>query len=369
MSESAKKEFRELQRLIRQKGYKVVPGRGGHVKILDSKGRKVIDENGPLILSSSPGDFRARDLAAARLIRAGVLERKDLPWQPEKPKGLLLGDAADNGKKSKAEQARDRREEERRKVADENRSRHERTQEVRARLEPIITRLGGWGKRGLVGELGSVVFHHSKGAPWGFPSVQAARANATSLRKGGTLSDDRLTCWLGLLDTLEGAPLLREAWFDMVRAARGLPPRSQPVVAEMPGSVVEGGLNAPPARVLLTPETGALAAELERQYSTPRWGRAYPDEPNPLLQLQADGGLRWLCEFTNDDLLELGRALGFFEGLAVQLSVFEGQELVEPALARLRQLFEHITEARFRALAGKEAGAVRSPEPAKEAQP
>jgi hypothetical protein len=351
MSESAKKEFKELRKIIQRKGYKCVPGSGGgHVKILDPKGRRVIDENGPVILSTTPSDYRARDLAVARLIRAGVLTDKDLPWKPQKPK-LLLGEP-DEEKLSRDEQLARAKQAERDVIKGEQRTRQERTQEIRARLEPLLTTLGGWTKRGMIGEMADVAYHHNKGTAWGFPSVQAARANATSLRRGGTLSEDKATCWLGLLDTLEeaaGRNKLREAWFDLVRAARGLPPRTQPVVAYTAPTAVDA---SGPAKVLLQPEGGELVAEMEEQYGNgDRWSKRYSNESNPLLELHREGGVRWIYEFTDHEYSELSRALGFFEGLAVQLSMFDGQELVEPALARLRTLIEKVGEARFRELA------------------
>lgn len=364
MSDSAKKEFREIIAIVRKKGFKVVPG-SGHYKIVDvngklgAKGTKVRDEHGPVVISSSPGDFRARDLLAARLVRAGILEDKDLPWKPMKKKGadgILLGDPEPE-KPERLTQAQA----ERRKRDGDNRTRHEKTQQIKGELEPIITRLGGWTKRGLIGELATVVYHHSKDSPWGFKSEATAKASAANLRKGGTLSDDHATCWEGLLMTLAAADMegtLRETWFDLVRLARGLPPRSQPIPAYRPGTAVGQERSTP----VFPRDTGALVRDMEEQYGGRRERPSWPEgEEHPVLALHEDGGVRWPVEFTIDDLNSFGEAVGMMEVLALQLaSLGNGNGLAAPAierteksLARLRELVEKIGEARFRNLAGR----------------
>lgn len=354
-SNSARKELNELGRLIRQNGFKLAPGgKGKHMQILQKKGNgwvKLVDEHGPVILSTTPSDFRARDLAAARLIRAGAVREDQLPWKPtqkkeREPGGLLL--AEDDGPDSPGARKR-------LKQLNESQARNERTQEIRGRLEPLVGRIGGWGKRGLISEMGDVLYHHSKDSPFAFPSKQAAKANATSLRKGGTLSDDKAGAWEALLETLESVDLPREAWYDLVRAARGLSPRVKPVVAYSAGSVVEGERSGARKTVYQQP-VGKLNEEMEREY-----GNGKPAEviEHPLFEMHRDGGLRWRVEFTDNVLNEMNRAIGFFEGLAVQLSFFDGQELVEPALARMRAVVDVVSEARFRELAarGKVEGA------------
>lgn len=365
MSDSAKKEFREIIAIIRKKDFKVIPGKG-HYKIIDVKGKlgpkgtKVRDEHGPVVISSSPGDFRARDLLAARLMRAGILEPKDLPWKPMKKQeadGILLGEP----EPEKPERLTEAQAERRRRDND-NRTRHEKTQAIKGELEPIITRLGGWTKRGMIGELASVVYHHSKDSPWGFKSVSTARASATNLRGGGTLSDDHATCWEGLLMTLAAADMdgrLQEAWFDLVRAARGLPPRTQPVSVYRPGTAVGGEEPQP----VFPNQKGDLVAEMEKQYGGRRERPSWPaGEEHPVLALHEDGGVRWPVDFTVDDLHDFDAAVGMLEVLALQLAALNGNgnglaapavERMEKTLARLRELNEKIGEARFRNLAGR----------------
>lgn len=137
---STQAEVRELEAHIRKAGFKIVKtGNGAHKKILDKKGAVVTDKNGPLILSGSPSEHRWREMHVQRLMDAGVL--KSDPWKPTpsgaKPEGEPKGKRADLQDPAIRErmlasiQAK----------ADVNR---EATAKLRARLEPIIAKLGGW---------------------------------------------------------------------------------------------------------------------------------------------------------------------------------------------------------------------------------
>lgn len=68
-------------------------GRGKHdVRVLYGKvfgakaGQVVTDENGPLIVSSTPSEFRDRDQTAMRWKRAGVIKEEQIPWRNQKAK-------------------------------------------------------------------------------------------------------------------------------------------------------------------------------------------------------------------------------------------------------------------------------------------
>lgn len=141
---------------------------------------------------------------------------------------------------------------------------------------------------------------------------------------------------------------------DLVRESRGLPARKRPVVLSPAQSIVD----PQQTEGLVLPRAGYLNKQMEAAYGNGDQRERYGDHEHPLLEFHRNGGVRWPVEFTIDDLNELSRAVGFFEGLAVQLSFFDGQELVEPALEKVRRIVEMVGEARHNALKGREGGSV-----------
>jgi len=236
-SAGEKKEVDFLIKAVKARGYNVVPSGGGHKKVVDKHGKSVVDANGPLLISSSPSEVRWRDMHVSRLMKAGVL--KEDPWNPEeKERRSSGGDPARNRRVSEAVQ---------RKQA----SRQERTKKIRAKLEPIVARLGGWDKRGFVADLGRVQYHLAKsmGRVETPKSLASAIQNARQMKMGGTLSDHNALCWELLIDDLERHDRrdrdhgLLNRWAELQRGARGLPiedeeeslPSAQAAILELTG--------------------------------------------------------------------------------------------------------------------------------------
>ena len=219
MPSGQQKEINVLKQLVRQRGYKVAPSGSGHWKVLDAKGRAVLDADGPLILSGTSSEGRSRTMSVKRLMAAGVLLED--PWAPTKAKDA----STDSGEQvSDAETARLEREAEQRRTADQRHG--ERTLAIRERLEPIILNLGGWDKRGMLKEVGLVAHYFATQSEllhaWAAPD--AAAENADSLRKGATLSPAMAPLWEGLLGELEAYPDTRLRWMQLVREAKQLDP-------------------------------------------------------------------------------------------------------------------------------------------------
>lgn len=217
---SEKKDVDKLIRSIKtqSKGeFKTLPSKGGHKKVVDKMGKAVVDEHGPLIISSSPGDSRWREKHVKRLIDAGVLQYD--PWDPpEKPRGSGRG-FADPATKERSQQ----------RLAAEGRRRAERTRRIRAKLEPLVMRLGGWDKHGLQAELARTIHHYLKtrGRVETWESEQSAVVVLSNLRKGGTLSDQSCICFELFFEDLEHAgddEAQRQRYFKLLREAKGLAP-------------------------------------------------------------------------------------------------------------------------------------------------
>lgn len=242
-------DLKPLVEAIEKNGYTIVPdGRAKHAKIVYGKehpkrGQRVQDENGPLIIAGTSSEFRDRDQTATRWIRAGILKPDQVPWRNAKP-----------GRNGSRKQGRNR-------IADpdvqaakvaaihaKSERMHERTGKLRARLEPIIVKIGGWrykaGREGVgvsVTELAAVAEHFAKTRgrqelPKGV-SENALRASAQSLKKpGDTLGEKWLPFWELFVDELErgGDPLGR--WMELYREWKGIP---KEVTTPAPGEPVE----------------------------------------------------------------------------------------------------------------------------------
>lgn len=214
-SAGAKKEVQELEKAIKKNGYKLVPSGSGHKKVVDQRGRSVVDKDGPVIVSSSPSEVRWREMHVSRLIKAGVL--KEDPWNPE-PKERSSGNLRDPAVQAKIRETKAR----------EMAQREERTRRIRSRLEPIVAKVGGWDKSGFVADLGRVYYHLAKtrGRVEAPKNQASAIQNARNLKLGGTLSDNNAVCWELLLDDLEKAGKepngLRDRFVDLLREAKGI---------------------------------------------------------------------------------------------------------------------------------------------------
>jgi len=257
-------EIKPLLDAAKKNGYKIVPS-GKHMKVLDSKGRVVIDKdgNGPVIISSTPSESRDRDMTVTKFIRNGIIRPEQDPWKPQK------GKQAD-GTPETIDEEKQRREAARLEgLASANRERAERTRKIRSRWEPIIARLGGWDKRGMQSEAGLIVYHYAKtrGREEAPASVTSAQQMVIRVKRGDTLSAKACVCFEILLDDLERQPAkMQERWFDLLQEAKGLPPRREksvvigpprppaPVPAAGPLQVLEGGKDeevfGPPAPTL-----------------------------------------------------------------------------------------------------------------------
>lgn len=155
-------EMNELIAHIRRTGYKVTKS-GKHNKVLKPNGAVLIDaeEGGPVILSSSPGDSRWREMKVKQLIRLGVFAadpfKKETAAQgkgagrgarrraaAEQADQVEEGDEPLTGKAAVEAERKAKREREQRRVAEKSAEYKKRTIVLRGRIEPMIARLGGW---------------------------------------------------------------------------------------------------------------------------------------------------------------------------------------------------------------------------------
>lgn len=163
---STQAEVREFITHVRQAGYKVAKtGNGAHYKVLDLKGAVVSDEKGPLIISGSPSETRWKEMHVHRFMQAGVL--KFDPYKPTGQQGHKNGDGGEKPKKRGGGRITDPDVQAAKLRAIKARSDgfRERTAVLRSRVEPVISKLGGWGqgKYGVgVSEFGEVVYHWAK---------------------------------------------------------------------------------------------------------------------------------------------------------------------------------------------------------------
>jgi hypothetical protein len=253
-------DLRPLLDLIKKNKYKVVPS-GKHHKVLDPKGRVVTDANGPLIISSTPGDHRARDMHVKRLRDAGVLKPDQDPWKPQKEKDPdakgkkkdpLAGDPEAKARREAAKVAA---------IKAKSAANAERTRKVRARLEPIVTKLGGWDKFGLTSNLGLVYFHLMKTMNQVDGPATAASAAGTiqRLKRGETLSEKTIPLVEIMLNDLEkkGDPVAR--FMELQREAKGIiPPAPGPAPFPRAADAAPGAGDAGDAPT--DPEAGAGTA-------------------------------------------------------------------------------------------------------------
>lgn len=239
----AQKEVDELIKAIRGTGYKVVSAGRTHHRVLNPKGQVVVDENGPLIISKTPSESRWYEMTMHRLIKAGIFK-----VDPKK-----AGQQKKEGGGGKAELSEEQEELKRKRMegmARASRNRDERTRKLRARLEPMIVKLGGsWSKRGFSAEFAQVAYHllASRGVVDRWASLAGCIQNLNNLNRGATMSDKLASAWEAVLDDLEKAPDPKARYFELLRESKGItakpplvvPPRKPPIEPAAPSEVVE----------------------------------------------------------------------------------------------------------------------------------
>lgn len=138
-------EVRDYVAKIRAKGYKVVKtGNAKHYKILTSKSVPVVDENGPLIISSSPSDHRWREMHVKRAMAVGIFAED--PYK--ETRGKKGPQPNGNGDSGEGEQEDDPKAKQRRAMAAAAKLRgdefRQRSRDLRSRIEMMVVKLGGW---------------------------------------------------------------------------------------------------------------------------------------------------------------------------------------------------------------------------------
>jgi hypothetical protein len=207
--------------------FRLAPG-GKHMKLIDDKGRRVLDAEGkPIIVSGSPSEARNRDLMVNRWMNAGLI-----PYDPWKPKS------------EKKEETRDEKlEREKRERIEEGKEEQRVTSglsmSARTRLLPLLGRLpGGWDEA-LNRQLGTVMYrfarHRKLAAAIEWGSEDYAYRSAVNLKRGGTISPEAATAWEMFAQELEdaekaGTPLLRR-WNELVEEAATATPSATAVLA------------------------------------------------------------------------------------------------------------------------------------------
>jgi hypothetical protein len=259
-------EVRVLEGAIRKRGFKIVrTGNGAHKKILDKKGAVVVDKDGPLILSGSPGDRRWIEMHVHRLTHAGVLN----PFKPT-PSGQEPKEGEANGKpKGKRADLQDPAIRARmlQTIQDKSAASKEATARLRARWEPILAKLGGWSERGgdphhrggvSIVEFTEVMQHWAtvrgrtempKKTQRGTPMNMGAMTQITRNLKipGNTIGDYWMPLFKVFVDELEmkaGSPVdsqkAANRYLELLKEMKGItaapqaPPAGPPTLAPQP---------------------------------------------------------------------------------------------------------------------------------------
>ena len=224
----AKSEVDILIRAARANGYKTIPAQGGHKKIVDHRGKPVVDDNGPLIISSSPSDARWREMTVKRWIAAKVIKADPFKGDtPSKAVRKLTGGATsgkDGGTRLTDPEIQQKKVDAIKARFAEHRAL---SQKVREDLEPIIVKLGGWDKHGVKSQMGDVIFWFNewRGHVERFPSASAASSALANLKKGNALSDKSRTAIGYFVDELKKAADPQARYFELLRLSKGLPAR------------------------------------------------------------------------------------------------------------------------------------------------
>lgn len=198
------------------RGYSIVTTGRDHYKVVDSNGKTVMDEAGPITIASTPSDPRTVRNDRARLRRAGVLTHPDAP-KTDAPKKSPARDLA-------AERAA--------REAEASRKRQTDTLALRSRLEPLVAKMGGWDSKGMQAAVGRALFQHAKEARLGMPgTIDSSLMAAHVARKGGTLSERMVAVWESFVDRLDVYENPKAELDHLVRAHYGI---EDPPDAEKP---------------------------------------------------------------------------------------------------------------------------------------
>lgn len=202
-------EVEDLVRAIKATGTHDVSSVGAHHKVTDSAGTTVY------ILPKTPSDRRWRDNAVRGLVKAGVFEKdpKKMNGESKRTKHHLA-DPEIQAKKVAAVKAR-------------HAHFAELTRDIRTRIEPLITKVGGWGMRSgqvTASELGAAAMYWGRDRADVFGSQDGAKSSAqANIKQGGTLSEKGVSFWDAFVTAWESAEDPQRWYFDLVREMKGLP--------------------------------------------------------------------------------------------------------------------------------------------------
>jgi hypothetical protein len=238
----ANKEVTELIGEIRDAGYKVASSGRTHHVVLDKQGRRLVDGNGPVIISKTPSEHRWREMTVHRLIKAGVF-KQDPRKADQKANGRERANKAGTSRLNSPEVQAAKVEA----IKAKSRAQAQLTQELRGRLEPIIVKLGGWheGRGGGGGvpptELGRVNHYWlQQQGQLTWPTGDAAGNALGVLKRGGTLGEKVRPMVEAFVEELERqGENVRNFYFELVREMKGLP-ASQRIERDRPLALVPG---------------------------------------------------------------------------------------------------------------------------------
>lgn len=225
-----KSEVDVLLKAAKANGYKTVPAQGGHKKIVDHRGKPVIDSKGPIIISGTPGDHRWRDMTVKRWLAAGII--KVDPFESNTPGKAVrrLKGGAVSGRGGGSRLA-DPDVQEAKVAAIKAKAAVERdhTQKMREQWEPIVAKIGGWGK---IGQLSDVVFWFGewRGIVERFKTRDAAYRALTTLRKGQTLSEAGRKAMAYFIEELVKVKNPQDRYIELVRLSKGLPAKEDETI-------------------------------------------------------------------------------------------------------------------------------------------
>ncbi len=287
------KEVDELVRDIKATGEFDVQSVGAHHKVVDSAGNLVY------VLPRSPSDRRWRDNAIRGLVKEGVFEHDPKKTNGQKKTKHHIADPEIQALKIAAVKARHAR------FA-------EITKGIRGRMEPLITKVGGWGMRqGQISgsELGAVAMFWGRGRPDVFKSQGAAESSAQkNMRQGGTCSEQACGFWDAFVTAWESAEDPRRWYFDLLRESKGMEKTK----------VIVGGEPVPPK-----PEKKKnlrRAGRVKRYMAEP--AERHPLESPPLTGQLALKAVMLMAagreNIDRDEILEVGEQILALEAYAAQ---------------------------------------------------
>lgn len=294
-------EVRDYIAKVRERGYKVIKtGNSKHYKIIGKNGQPVTDEKGPLIISTSPGDHRWREMHVKRAMAVGIFSTDPFKETRGKKGPEANGDGAADDEDDPKRRQREATQRAAKLRSDEF---GKRSRDLRARIEMMIVKLGGWNTgHGLsvngvsVADFMRLVRHwldkHQTGLAWptdkGLPTSTAAAQSALSnLRKpDSTIGAKWLPLMEGFVDYLYAEDALdaekaASRYRILVRETRG---EVKSGITQRSSAPVEPGAGAarPPQREVVSADDAneEIARELGPAHTN---GRVEP----PMLAMRA----------------------------------------------------------------------------------